>query len=88
MYIMFDYSFFIWYHIICITYLYFYPWNLYYYEFAYSRALARESGRKEGKEGDPIKRKEADAKALADKIAAKKAKEEAAAGGGGGGGGN
>ncbi len=42
-----------------------------------ARAEARHAHKKDSKSGDPDKRREADAKALADKIAAKKAREEA-----------
>lgn len=49
------------------------------------RALNRHGEKKESKEGDPIKRREADAKALQEKIAKKQA--AAASGGGQDGGG-
>ncbi len=44
-----------------------------------ARAEARHAHKKEAKSGDPDKRREADAKALQEKIAAKKAREEAGA---------
>lgn len=43
------------------------------------RAANRHANKGEAKSGDFLKRKEADAKALADKVAAKKAREEAIA---------
>eukprot|EP01034_Spumella_vulgaris_P001855 gene1855-2429_t len=46
-----------------------------------ARAAARDSGKGEGKTGNPQQRQEADAKALQDKIAAKKARESAVAAG-------
>lgn len=45
------------------------------------RAAARHGEQKQAKAGDPNARREADAKALADKIAKKKALQEAQAGG-------
>ena len=51
------------------------------------RALNRHAGKGEAKGGDPTARREADAKALQEKIARKKAAEDSAAAGGGGGGG-
>eukprot|EP00602_Paraphysomonas_sp_CaronLab_P001809 CAMPEP_0185017894 /NCGR_PEP_ID=MMETSP1103-20130426/765_1 /TAXON_ID=36769 /ORGANISM="Paraphysomonas bandaiensis, Strain Caron Lab Isolate" /LENGTH=66 /DNA_ID=CAMNT_0027547503 /DNA_START=115 /DNA_END=315 /DNA_ORIENTATION=+ len=48
------------------------------------RALNRHAGKGEKKNGDPLKRNENDAKALAEKIAKKKAAAEAGEGGTGG----